>query len=135
MFLVCYDIADKKRLSKVHRYLVKVALPIQYSVFLAYLTANKLETMLIDIKALINLREDDVRVYPLPDKMEYYRLGRQQLPEGVMLFKKPAIDSLFNVSDVSFDKTGKLDKEAYKAMTVQKKSQRAVKNETQQKGD
>ena len=33
-FVICYDIAQPRRLARLHRYLKKWAAPIQYSVFL-----------------------------------------------------------------------------------------------------
>jgi len=85
-FLICYDIADPKRLGRVHRYLKKQGLPVQYSVFTTESKRPQLEKLLAGIKSIINQREDDVRCYTLPDNLEFVGLGRQIFPDGVMLF-------------------------------------------------
>ncbi|MDD4906625.1 MAG: CRISPR-associated endonuclease Cas2 [Methylobacter tundripaludum] len=85
-FLICYDIADPKRLGRVHRCLKKRGLPVQYSVFTTEMKRIPLEKLLATINLLINQREDDVRCYILPDSLEFDVLGKQFFPEGVMLF-------------------------------------------------
>ena len=85
LHLICYDIADPRRLGRVHRRLVKHGLPLQYSVFLVYTHKPGLQRILAEIAALIDCREDDVRAYPLPRDPDYNHLGRQPLPEGVTL--------------------------------------------------
>ncbi|TAL46266.1 MAG: CRISPR-associated endonuclease Cas2 [Methylovulum sp.] len=85
-FLIVYDIADPKRLNRVHRYLKKQGIPVQYSVFTTELRRVPLERLLANINAIINRREDDVRCYTLPNKPAFELLGRQIFPEGVMLF-------------------------------------------------
>ena len=67
-YLVCYDIADPKRLAKVARYLERRLFRIQYSIFIAkdfgkediYLIADALEQ-------LIDPREDDIRIYTIQE--------------------------------------------------------------------
>jgi CRISPR-associated protein Cas2 len=83
-YLVCYDIADPRRLGKVHRYLKGEALPLQYSVFLASLTWPELETMKGELARLIEATADDVRIYPLPsgDVIQAFGLG-DRVPEGI----------------------------------------------------
>jgi len=63
-FLISYDIADNKRLSKIARVLEKEAIRIQYSLFL-YKDATKeeLNSLLQKILKLYNENEDDIRVY------------------------------------------------------------------------
>lgn len=84
-FLVCYDIASPKRLGRVHRYLKKQGMPLQYSVFLVQETRESLDLLLDGLDGIINAREDDVRAYPVNGVPEYTALGRQQLPEGLLL--------------------------------------------------
>lgn len=84
-YLVCYDIANPKRLVRVHRYLKKQGMPLQYSVFLVQETRETLERLLNGIDDIIDTKEDDVRAYPVNKTPEYTALGRQQLPEGLML--------------------------------------------------
>ena len=85
LHLVCYDIADPRRLGRVSRCLVRHGLPLQYSVLLVYAHRAGLQAILAELRALIDRREDDVRAYPLPRDADYRHLGRQLLPEGVTL--------------------------------------------------
>lgn len=83
--LVCYDIAEPKRLGRVHRYLVRLAIPIQYSVFTVQLSPKKQRRLLRDLSSLINPKEDDVRLYPLSERLERVMMGKQFFPDGVIL--------------------------------------------------
>lgn len=87
-WLIAYDIADPRRLGRLHRLLKKHALPLQYSVFLAWLGGRQLAALLKQIEDLIEPREDDVRLYHLPASTELVVLGKQWLPEGVQLLQK-----------------------------------------------
>ena len=92
--LIAYDIADPKRLVRVHRYLKTVAVDVQYSVFAGVLAPRQMERVLREIDARIHPREDDVRVYPLPQRCHAVTLGRQHLPEGVFLTDERLMDLL-----------------------------------------
>ncbi len=83
--LICYDISDPRRLQKLHRYLLKHALPVQYSVFYASLTTNELGLIKDGINLIIEPREDDIRIYHLPDNPAIETLGRDTLPTGLQL--------------------------------------------------
>jgi CRISPR-associated protein Cas2 len=84
-WLVGYDIADKRRLNRVHRFLKGRAIPVQYSVFVFRGSQTALQVVLGGISELISTNEDDVRAYHLPDRCEVAMLGCQDLPEGVFL--------------------------------------------------
>ncbi len=84
-WLVAYDIADKRRLARVHRHLKRHATPVQYSVFVyrgSVATAGRLAQ---DLERLIDIRADDVRIYRLPERIEVVTFGRTFLPEGMLL--------------------------------------------------
>ncbi len=86
LYLVAYDIADPKRLARVHRVLKQQGLPVQYSVFTVVLKRKALLHLLGRIDTLINPREDDVRCYRLPENSAADALGQQYFPDDVMLF-------------------------------------------------
>jgi len=86
-YVIAYDIADPRRLARVHRCLRDEGLPLQYSVFNVCLTQRQLRALLIELEALIEPREDDIRVYPLPARGECRSLGCQMFPEDVMLIR------------------------------------------------
>lgn len=84
-WLIAYDIADPRRLARVHRYLKQEAMPLQYSLFLGWFSEGRLQRLVKMLKSLIDAREDDVRLYHLPAGTSLTRVGRQWLPEGVQL--------------------------------------------------
>ena len=86
LYLIAYDIADPKRLSRVHRILKKEGLPVQYSVFTVVRKRPSLLRLLENIESRIKLAEDDVRCYRLPENYESIGLGKQYFPRDVMLF-------------------------------------------------
>ena len=65
-FLICYDIADEKRVGKIGKLVEKNALRIQRSVYF-YEKVSKEELRLLIEKVLIILDEeaDDLRVYTI----------------------------------------------------------------------
>jgi len=83
--LICYDIADKKRLAKVAKNLEKVSIRIQKSIFY-YLNATvpdiqKIVKILMDI---IDNEKDDIRIYKVDKNSSI------NLKNGINL-KKPNI--------------------------------------------
>ena len=86
LYLIAYDIANPKRLSRVHRTLKKQGLPVQYSVFTVVIKRKALLRLMDAINRLIQPAEDDVRCYRLPENTDIETLGRQFFPEGVLLF-------------------------------------------------
>lgn len=85
LHIISYDIADPRRLTRLHRYLSGIGMPLQYSVFVVELSPRKLARVLETIQDIIDPRRDDVRAYPFPLNGERIRLGRQSFPEGVFL--------------------------------------------------
>lgn len=86
LYLISYDIADPKRLSKTHRVLKKAGLPLQYSVFTTVMSRVRLNYLLKSIDGIIDPNEDDVRCYALPTVIDCQTVGRQYFPDDVMLF-------------------------------------------------
>jgi len=83
--LVCYDIADPRRLQRVHRLLKGEGIPLQYSVFLVLVTPKEREALLDRICSIINEKQDDIRIYPVSHTMEFVALGQQYLDPAMML--------------------------------------------------
>jgi CRISPR-associated protein Cas2 len=85
-YLVCYDIADERRLTKVFRYLKDRGVHLQYSVFLCSLTWPELQSLKADVAGYIDEEKDDVRLYPLPSGEAIETLGHVNLlPEGTLV--------------------------------------------------
>lgn len=86
-YLVCYDIADERRLTRVYRYLKGRGIHMQYSVFLCSLTWPELNSLKADLAELIDESADDVRLYPVPSGEAIKALGCPDLvPEGAAVF-------------------------------------------------
>lgn len=90
-FVVCYDIANPRRLGRLHRFLRKRAVSLQYSVFLFVGDDRQLDRLMADAEQLIHAREDDLRAYPLPSRGLKARLGRPALAEGIQWSGMPAV--------------------------------------------
>lgn len=83
-YVIAYDIADPRRLARVHRFLKQFAFPVQYSVFLGTFGDTTINTILEGVAKIIHPRQDDVRAYPLPATPQIESLGRSVVPEGVI---------------------------------------------------
>jgi CRISPR-associated protein Cas2 len=84
-YLLAYDIANPKRLMRVHRTVKGYGMPLQYSVFLIVGSTPTLDELLTRLDDIIDPKEDDIRVYPLPLKFDADQYGRQWLPRGIDL--------------------------------------------------
>lgn len=87
LHLVCYDIADPRRLGRVYRLLTSCATPIQYSVFVLSEMPAKLPVLIKDLEEIIDSREDDIRIYSLPWHLRIEKFGRARFPEGITLLQ------------------------------------------------
>lgn len=81
--LIAYDIASPRRWRRLYRGLLKLAFPIQYSLFFAELSPAGVNRVVALIDSTIDARADDVRIYPLPHGGWQCRLGRAVLPDGI----------------------------------------------------
>ena len=82
-YLLAYDITDPRRLARVARLVSKEALRIQYSVYLTELSPSRLRDLIAALRALIDPRFDDLRIYPLPSRLDAVWYGRATWPEGI----------------------------------------------------
>lgn len=83
--LLCYDIADPKRLQRVFRVASKVGQPLQYSVYCISGGEEVLKPLLDKLSAIIDHDEDDIRVYRICDKSAITSLGRSIIPDEIYL--------------------------------------------------
>ena len=83
-YLVCYDIADERRLAQVYRAMKGRGLHLQFSVFLCSLAWPELGDLKNLLSNLIDGAADDVRIYPLPSGGPIVTLGQgHRVPQGV----------------------------------------------------
>lgn len=74
-WIIAYDISDPRRLGRVYRLMLKRAIPQQRSVFKASMNTVQARKLRLELAALIDCREDDVRLYALPAAPEIIRIG------------------------------------------------------------
>ncbi len=79
-YLVCYDIANSRRLQKIYRRALKHAVPIQYSVFWLKGTQQDLDAMMQDLAPHLNSTHDDLRAYAVRGTERCLCLGPGKLP-------------------------------------------------------
>jgi CRISPR-associated protein Cas2 len=84
LHLLAYDISmDPKRLVRVHRTVREWGIPLQYSVFLIPATPVRLRGLLEELESVIDPKLDDIRIYPLPAKVDIVHLGRGSGDGGI----------------------------------------------------
>lgn len=89
-YIIGYDIANPKRLCRIHRAMKNHAMPIQYSIFMLEGSEKDIQNCLDEILPLMNPLEDDIRCYPLPQRGHQFRIGKSVLPEGIVWTGLPA---------------------------------------------
>ena len=89
-YLICYDIANPRRLGRIHRHLAHHALPLQYSVFYYQASEQQLARRLQELRALMDECADDIRAYPIGARSLRLHLGTGTLPEGIHYTPLPA---------------------------------------------
>lgn len=67
-YVVCYDIPETKRRTKLRKNLRRFGNPKQFSVFECDLSPRELARMKTVIKEIISRDEDNVRIYPLCER-------------------------------------------------------------------
>ncbi|MBM4141891.1 MAG: CRISPR-associated endonuclease Cas2 [Nitrospira sp.] len=86
-YLVCYDITEPRRLSRVFKLIKGKGLHIQYSVFHCSLTWQTLLELKEKLNRIIDEKNDDVRIYPLPSEEKVIIMGcGDRVPNGVEIF-------------------------------------------------
>ena len=80
-YLVAYDIANPKRLQKIHYLIKKEGLAVQKSLFFVQGTEARLNKLLDQIASIMVLREDDLRAYPITHPKEVWTTGPNPLSE------------------------------------------------------
>lgn len=97
-WLVCYDIANPRRLGRVYRYINTVAVPVQYSLYITENSAQGILKIRDRLAKLIDPGEDDVRIYSLPVRSHIVHYGRGALPEGLLLAQTDPARGVWSVA-------------------------------------
>lgn len=69
LYLVAYDVADHKRLARVHRYLLGWKVEGQKSFFECWMTPAEQNLVMRELSGLIDAAEDRVHVFQLDPRM------------------------------------------------------------------
>jgi CRISPR-associated protein Cas2 len=84
-YLLAYDIADPRRLKRVHAYLKKRGLAAQKSVFFVHFSPPELDGILSSLRRIIHVNQDDVRVYPIDHPAQVWLSGAQPVQAEALL--------------------------------------------------
>jgi CRISPR-associated protein Cas2 len=76
-YLIAYDVRDPKRLRKVHYTLRKQALAVQKSVFIIHTDLATLAQLEAQLRERVVEREDDLRLYAIPNPAALWAAGQQ----------------------------------------------------------
>ena len=82
-WLIAYDISSPRRWRRVYRLVREHGWRLQYSLFWADIDGRGAERLAAALTPLIDLREDDVRLYFLPDGAFVRMDGPRPWPRGV----------------------------------------------------
>lgn len=74
-YMLCYDIAGKRRLARVHRIMKKNGIAAQRSVFFVQGTEKDLNRLLDLIDRELKPKEDDIRAYPVESPRKVWTTG------------------------------------------------------------
>lgn len=83
--IISYDIANPRRLQRVHRLLKRIAIPLQYSVFYTRMSDRQRTKLITLLEHKINPKEDDIRIYPLTKNYLALYIGQSPFMEGLQL--------------------------------------------------
>jgi CRISPR-associated protein Cas2 len=70
LYLIAYDVADPKRLARVHRYLLGWKVGGQKSFYECWLTRAELATVTRELGELIDPASDRVHIFQLDERMQ-----------------------------------------------------------------
>ncbi|MDQ7014833.1 MAG: CRISPR-associated endonuclease Cas2 [Gammaproteobacteria bacterium] len=82
-YLIAYDIKQARRLKRVHRFFKKRALWVQQSVFFAQCSEAELHDWLNEALTLMELKEDDLRAWPIYHPSKVWLQGESPFREGL----------------------------------------------------
>lgn len=82
-YLIAYDIRGHKRLARLYRALIKIAIPVQKSVFVAHAEIGCLQEIKDLVTSIIDEGVDDVRIYRLPARVDLHLMGEAKHAIGL----------------------------------------------------
>ena len=88
-YLVTYDIANNRRLQRIHRYLKKYGVAAQKSVFFVQGTENRVNRRLDEVAKMMALKEDDMRAYPILHPSKVWSTGTNPMAQFPVIRFEP----------------------------------------------
>jgi len=86
LFLVCYDIADTRRLRRVHKFLLGYKAGGQKSFFECWLTAGELAAVREGLRDRMDLTEDRAHIFQLDPRQHTRQIGTAKpVPDNYMI--------------------------------------------------
>lgn len=82
LYLVCYDIANPKRLYRVHRFLLGYKVGGQKSFFECWLTPSELRVVRAGLLARMEIDEDRAHIFQLDPRQQPIQLGCAKAPQS-----------------------------------------------------
>ncbi|TDQ44379.1 CRISPR-associated endonuclease Cas2 [Tepidicella xavieri] len=89
-WVAAYDVAEPRRLARVHRMMCRHAVPIEYSVFWLTGTPTARLRCLQEVLTALDNSRDDLRLYAIAARGFRVRLGVPVLPQGIEWSGVPA---------------------------------------------
>jgi CRISPR-associated protein Cas2 len=83
-YLLAYDIADPRRLKRVHYRMRREGVPVQESVFLVQRNRRGMDQLLDMLAKIMVAAEDDVRAYPIADPADIWMRGKGIARAGLL---------------------------------------------------
>lgn len=83
-YLLAYDIADPRRLKRMHYRMRREGVAVQQSVFLVQRNRRGMEQLLDELARLIEPAADDLRAYPVADPAEIWMRGNGIVRHGLL---------------------------------------------------
>ncbi|CAM4043350.1 CRISPR-associated endonuclease Cas2 [Psychrobacter arenosus] len=84
-FVLCYDIADKKRLQRLQRLVSNHLIQLQYSVYYGSLSKTDIDKLISQIQDITHKSQDDIRVYETEPITDAFVITKHS--SDIMLFE------------------------------------------------
>ncbi|WP_256646644.1 hypothetical protein [Thermomonas paludicola] len=101
-WLLAYDVRCPRRLARLHRRLLRIAAPVQYSLFLLHATTDEMTHLMDELDRGWIAPVDDLRAYPIGETGSVVALGKPRCPEtwaGWTALLQPQPDGTYGVPD------------------------------------
>lgn len=89
-WLIAYDIRNAARLRRVHKYLSNLGHALQYSLFVADLSADELDELKQEMQSRADADHDDVRLYCLSQTSRGNWIGPGPGNDNVSIYDSPS---------------------------------------------